>query len=243
MLSTAEPPRAPAAGPPLPVAYSCSHTAFAHDGEQRGYWLGRCAAPTPTLALEWLRRREWATAVQIGGSAVPVAEAWLADPQAGRELLHRLATGQRVSFSLADDQARYEVCAKPLNVAVAGAIPGSRPARRRHAAGVRQPTPLTGWRCMANCLAIPAMVIAGTLAALLMCSPRIDRPSARQLSPPWRAERSSAFDGWSAPRSVKAPAQGGVARFSEVGSRRPPSASVSSLRTAAVASARDSAGA
>lgn len=158
MVSTVLPPRLANARPPAAVEYDCHHIAYELHGRGRGYWLGGCTARTPELAMEWMVRRVSETAVQLDGPAQKLAKAWLADVLAQRVGLLRLEAGQRVTFMLTDDQARYEVLVQPLYAEPAGPEPYSRPIpqtnRRRHATLRQRPT-ASGFRRLLIALTAP----------------------------------------------------------------------------------------
>ncbi|MEV6013746.1 hypothetical protein AB0M29_44345 [Streptomyces sp. NPDC051976] len=168
--STLLPPPVADAQLPAVAEYRGNHTAFEREGYQRRYWLARDTALTPTAALEWMRRRVRETAVQLDSPARRPAQAWLADNGAQQAALDRLGEGRPVTFTLTDDQARYEVFMQPVYGASAGAVPQARPAprpsRRRHAAP-RDPPSAAGVRRFANRLIFQPLDV-GALVILLV---------------------------------------------------------------------------
>lgn len=138
------PPRVAAARLPAAAEYRGNHTAFEREGYQRRYWLAGGTAQTPEAAMEWMRHRVWETAVQLDGPAQRPAMAWLSDTGAQQAALQRLEGGRPVTFTLTDDQARYEVFVQPVYGASTRPVPHVRPlpqpSRRRHATPRGRPT-------------------------------------------------------------------------------------------------------
>src|SRR5882757_10728441 len=97
------------------------------------------------------------------------AKAWLTDAAAQQAALRRLGEGQPVTFTLADDQIRYEVFVQPVYGEPPPAVPYVRPVhqpnRRRHAISRDRPMAF-GLRRLGKRWTFPVLAVVGALAVL-----------------------------------------------------------------------------
>ncbi|MEU5160158.1 hypothetical protein AB0G74_11185 [Streptomyces sp. NPDC020875] len=92
--------------------YHCWAAARAHDNT-KPISLGTCTAPSPRLALRWLRHRTAAVTAQLDPRYARVGHDWLTDETEQEQALTLLATGHAYRVTLHDDQTTYVIAATP----------------------------------------------------------------------------------------------------------------------------------
>jgi hypothetical protein len=85
-----------------------------HRHDARTFWLGSYAAPSPRLAMRWLRVRAGHIADQLDVPLAHPVRHWLADQAEHERALAALVAGEMYTHAVHDDALTYLISARPL---------------------------------------------------------------------------------------------------------------------------------
>lgn len=98
--------------PQLDTGYWCETIAHTLT-DSRTFWLGSYPAPTPRLALRWLRTRAGHIADQLDPHTADPVRHWLTDRTEHEYALATLTEGAMYAHTIHDDGVRYLLTARP----------------------------------------------------------------------------------------------------------------------------------